>query len=333
EPGELLRQHLGLGVGELGVGDHDQLVALRLVGESVLERERADLLRQVMGMAAHDRAEGLAAAAELRRRLGAVAGAAGALLLVPLGRGQRDFAARLRLVRACLALRQLVADHALQDVGARLQPEDIVGQADRAALFAVEAGYLAVHHSAPFASAGCAPAPFLNAPGVGTPSGSFRLTASRTKIQPPLAPGTEPSTMIRPRSTSVFTTLRFCVVTRSSPIWPAIFLPLKTLPGSCRWPVEPAMRWESELPWVARPPLKFQRFITPWKPLPIEVPVTSTNWPTTKWSAVSSAPTSMRLSGLTRNSASVRFGSTDDFAKCPRSAFGVFFTLREPAPS
>ena len=27
--------------------------------------------------------------------------------------------------------------------------------------------------------------------------------------------------------------------------------------------------------------------MTPWKPLPIDVPVTSTNWPTTKWSAVS----------------------------------------------
>jgi hypothetical protein len=39
------------------------------------------------------------------------------------------------------------------------------------------------------------------------------------------------------------------------------------------------------------PPPKLCRFMTPAKPLPIEVPVTSTNWPTTKWSAVSSAPT------------------------------------------
>ena len=116
-------------------------------------------------------------------------------------------------------------------------------------------------------------------------------------------------------------------------MWPAIFLPLKTLPGSWRWPVEPWVRWLTELPCVARPPLKFQRFMTPAKPLPIDVPVTSTNWPTTKWSAVISAPTSMRFSGLTRNSATFRFGSTEALAKWPRSACGVFLTLARPTPS
>ena len=34
----------------------------------------------------------------------------------------------------------------------------------------------------------------------------------------------------------------------------------------------------------------------PAKPLPIVVPVTSTNWPATKWSAVISAPTAISLS-------------------------------------
>jgi hypothetical protein len=38
----------------------------------------------------------------------------------------------------------------------------------------------------------------------------------------------------------------------------------------------------TETPWVARKPPKFQRFMPPAKPLPTEVPVTSTNWPTTK---------------------------------------------------
>jgi hypothetical protein len=47
---------------------------------------------------------------------------------------------------------------------------------------------------------------------------------------------------------------------------------------------------------VARKPPKFQRFMPPAKPLPIEVPVTSTNWPTTKWSAVISAPTGISAS-------------------------------------
>ena len=55
--------------------------------------------------------------------------------------------------------------------------------------------------------------------------------------------------------------------------------------------------------------------------------------PVTKWSAVSSAPTAIRLSASTRNSASFRFGSTEAAAKCPRSAFGVRFTLRVPTPS
>ena len=52
------------------------------------------------------------------------------------------------------------------------------------------------------------------------------------EIQPPLEPGTAPSTRIRPRSTSVCTTRRLSVVMRSTPIWPGIFLFLKVLPGS-----------------------------------------------------------------------------------------------------
>jgi len=62
------------------------------------------------------------------------------------------------------------------------------------------------------------------------PAGFF--TASRTAIQPPLEPGTAPSTRIRPRSTSVWTTRRLSVVMRSTPMWPGIFLFLKVLPGS-----------------------------------------------------------------------------------------------------
>ena len=138
----------------------------------------------------------------------------------------------------------------------------------------------------------------LNLPGFGASFGSAFFTASRTVIQPPLAPGTAPSTRIRPRSTSVCTTRRLSVVTRSTPIWPGIFLFLNVLPGSWRPPVEPIERCETDTPCVARRPPKFQRFMPPAKPLPIEVPVTSTNWPTTKWSAVISAPTGMSSSSL-----------------------------------
>ena len=96
-------------------------------------------------------------------------------------------------------------------------------------------------------------------------------------ITPPSEPGTAPRTRIRPRSTSTFTTCRFCVVTRTAPMWPAIFLPLNTLPGSWHWPVEPCERWLIDTPCEARRPPKLCRFIAPAKPLPIEVPAMSTN--------------------------------------------------------
>ena len=57
-----------------------------------------------------------------------------------------------------------------------------------------------------------------NLPGFGASFGGAFLTASRSLIQPPLAPGTAPSTSTRPRSTSVITTLRLSVVTRSTPM-------------------------------------------------------------------------------------------------------------------
>ena len=78
--------------------------------------------------------------------------------------------------------------------------------------------------------------------------------------------------MMRPRSLSVLTTWIFGVVTRSLPRWPGIFLFLNTLPGSCRLPVEPMLRWLTETPCVARKPPKFHRFMPPAKPLPIDVP-------------------------------------------------------------
>ena len=38
-------------------------------------------------------------------------------------------------MRTGLALQQLVANHALQNVGARLQPKYLIGQIDRSGLF------------------------------------------------------------------------------------------------------------------------------------------------------------------------------------------------------
>src|SRR5262249_11556790 len=93
---------------------------------------------------------------------------------------------------------------------------------------------------------------------------------------------------------------------------------LLALEGLARVLAAPGERCEIDTPCEARKPPKFQRFIGPAKPLPIDVPVTSTYWPTTKWSAVISAPTGISASSLTRNSATLRLGSTLDTAKCPR---------------
>src|SRR6185437_16770202 len=94
------------------------------------QRELADLLRQVAGVAAHHRAEGLAAAAELRCRLVAVAGATGALLRIHLLGRRRDLGAALGLVRALLAVRKLPHHAALQDVLADGYGEHRVGEVD-----------------------------------------------------------------------------------------------------------------------------------------------------------------------------------------------------------
>src|SRR5262249_43063996 len=226
-------------------------------------------------------------AAEQIGALGAVARAARALLFVHLLAGSPDLGAPLHLVGAGAALGELPDDAALDEILARLQPEDRIRQIDRTLRLAVQSRDLEFHGHAP--RAGDAPSlpggggsATRNLPGCGASFGNAFLTASRTVIQPPLAPGTAPSTRIRPRSTSVWTTLRLRVVTRSTPIWPGIFLFLNVRPGSWRPPVDPIERCEIDTPWEARRPPKFQRFMPPAKPLPIEVPVTSTNCPTTK---------------------------------------------------
>src|SRR5690606_36005205 len=111
------------------------------------------------------------------------------------------------------------------------EPKDAVDEIDLAGLGPLERGDVGLHHPPSCLSAPAA----LNAPGFGASFGSSFFTASRSRTQPPLEPGTAPRTITRPRATSVLSTTRFCVVTRSSPVWPAIFLPLNTLPGSWRW--------------------------------------------------------------------------------------------------
>src|SRR5690606_24030233 len=94
----------------------------------------------------------LAAAAELRSGLGTVTGATCALLVVHLLRRGGNFATHLGLVRSGLALGELPANHAVQDIGARLQTENLVRKHDGTVGLAFERGDLEIHYSAPFSS-------------------------------------------------------------------------------------------------------------------------------------------------------------------------------------
>src|SRR5436305_5610400 len=121
------------------------------------QRERAHFLRQVDRMIARMRTKRPAAAAEQVRARRAVTGAAGALLRVHLLAGAPDVRAVLDRMRAGAALGQLPYDAALDEIGARLEPKDIVVERDRAGFLAVEGGDFHVHHAPPSAGA---PAPF-----------------------------------------------------------------------------------------------------------------------------------------------------------------------------
>src|SRR5215213_5500455 len=247
-------------------------------------------------------------------------------------------------MRAGSPFGELPVDHAREDVAAHRKPEHLLGQLDIADFLIVESSYCRPHGeaSSPAVSDGAAsaasgggssPAASRSAAGKGSPSGVFRLTASRISTQPFSLPGTEPLIRRRPRSASDWTTSRLCVVTRSLPSWPAIFLFLNVLPGDCRCPVEPRLRCETDTPWLARRPPKLCRFMPPAKPLPMLVPVISTYWPGTKCAAVISAPIATSASSETRNSANFDFGSTFAAAKWPRCGLVTFLTLAAPTPS
>src|SRR6185503_2136215 len=238
----------------------------------MLHRHRAHLLGKGVGVAVRVRTVGDTAADEDRSILRAVTGAAGALLAIKLLGRDGHIIAVLRRVRAGLPLRELVADHALQDIAADFgDAENGVVEFDLAGLLRIKLDDGEFHQPCPSLVRSFA--------GVGRSFGAFAFTASRTSTQLLSGPGTAPLIRMRPRSASVRTTSRFWVVTRSTPKWPAIFLPLNTRPGSWRWPVEPCERWDTETPWLASRPPKFQRFITPAKPLPWVRPEMSTFWP------------------------------------------------------
>src|SRR6185312_16966931 len=107
KPREVAQQGLGFGGLQPGRFDDDEVAVLGFGGERMLESECAYLLRQVGGVRAHHRAEGPAAAAELRHAGRTVASATRTLLLVHLLAGAPDLGAALGLVRAGLTLVEL----------------------------------------------------------------------------------------------------------------------------------------------------------------------------------------------------------------------------------
>src|ERR1700674_5181839 len=128
---------------------------------------------------------------------------------------------------------------------------------------------------------------------VGLPAGPLTfigLLDWRTSTRAPLAPGTPPLTKIKFRSASIRTTLYARAVTRSLPIWPDIFRPLKTRAESVE-PIAPGCLTFIE-PCDSGPRLNLCLLMRPWKPLPLEVDVTSTISPALKISAFSSWPAS-----------------------------------------
>src|ERR1700726_3290823 len=142
------------------------------------KRQRANLLGQGKRMRAHHRAERSAAAAELRHPGRTVACAAGALLLVHLLAGAPDVRTALRLVGAGLTFGELPVDAALDDILARLQTENLVGELNRTSRLALERCDFQFHLTRPPARpALLQPARRRSRPG-GTCPASARLSAT-----------------------------------------------------------------------------------------------------------------------------------------------------------
>src|SRR5262249_26981014 len=114
-------------------------------GEGVLKGERAHLLGQSDFMAARGGAERTAAAAENIDPRRAMPRPAGALLAVHFLAGTMDFGAVLDRMSAGAALGELPNNAALNEIGARLQPEDRVRYGDRTGRLPVEGGDFQFH--------------------------------------------------------------------------------------------------------------------------------------------------------------------------------------------
>src|SRR6202035_3712243 len=251
------------------------------------------LLRRLLCVVAGHRAVGDATAGELRRTGRTLTGPAGALLAVRLPAAAAHHAAGLGRVRA-LPRGGALRHHNLWDqLGVPRGGEERVRQLDGAGLVARRRHDVDGAHQFP------------------------SRAAERTTTSPPRGPGIAPLMRSRFLSPSTACTVRLCTVVRSAPIRPAILTPLKTRPGVAHAPIEPGERCLRWVPCEAERPLKWCRFMTPAKPLPLDLPVTSTRWPAANSSAVSSCPSVYSEAPSVRISAMYRRGVTPAFSNWP----------------
>src|SRR5690606_19041837 len=277
---ELGHQRLRLRLGNGEIINNDQTLLTHQLGQDATQRTAVHLAVHLLRMIQRHSSKRLAAATPKRATNSAGTGTTSALLAPRLLAAATYLRARLLGFGTLARTRQICRHNLMYQRLVEILAEGDFRHSDGSSRGSIE-----IH-------------PLI-------PLQAFALTAGRTITLEPGAPGTAPLISSRFFSASTRTTSRFWTVTRSAPMWPAIFLPLNTRPGLWFWPMEPGARCDSELPWVASCMLKFQRLITPWKPLPFDVPVTSTIWPASKISAVTSPPTARSPAGA-RNSPTVR---------------------------
>src|SRR3954469_23211947 len=140
EAGQPLPERLGLGSVEIEILEDDEAAVTRLRRERHPQAERPDLLVQRRVEIADAGAVGLAAADEDRRAPIAVAGGAAALLATVFLAGAGDVGALAGAAGGAAPLLELPGDDSVEDVGAGLDTENLVGELDVLARLAAVQG-------------------------------------------------------------------------------------------------------------------------------------------------------------------------------------------------
>ena len=189
ELAERAEERLGLGIGELHIVDDDERRVLGLGRERVLQSERADLLGQVVRMAAHHagrrRGRRPGTAERWRRRGGRCRCPSACRASWSCGRCPSGSST------ACVPAWRLASCQRTQRASRSARgsrPKIASLSSTEPAFVAVERGDIELHHAfSSWASSRCGSragaAPFAasrNLPGIGTSFGSLRFTASRT---------------------------------------------------------------------------------------------------------------------------------------------------------